>query len=167
MKRMMFCGIALMLTSAVSFGAEGRTLRSLVGPALFGQATPNLPAPLSPVPDPAYSASYQPYSPSQPMPSSVVGTPIVGQPVELFSDVRYRAVRNIACDAVPTIIQFADPCNKYNCCKNCVFIQVCMPPCDPKCVKVSRDGDVVRYEFGKYAVTVRSVGDHIVVRYHD
>jgi hypothetical protein len=165
MKRMMLCGLALMLTASISVAEEGRALRSLLAPALFGQSSlvpmpaplSSVPSPITPVPDPAYS--------------SASGGPIIGQPVELFSDVfsdvRFRAVRNISPDAVPTIIQVADPCNKTNCCKNCVYIQVCMPPCDPKCVKVSRDGDAVRYDYGKYAVVARSVGDHIVVRYHD
>lgn len=170
-KKMMFCGIALMFAASLCTAADGRSLRTVLAPALFGQAaTITLPAPLSsaaavlqPTPDPAYSSPAVVYDPSQPIPSGTV----IGQPVELYRNVRYRAERNIACDAVPTIIQVADPCNKTNCCKNCVFIQVCMPPCEPKCVKCSRDGDAVRYDFGKYAVVARSVGDHVVVRYHD
>jgi hypothetical protein len=167
MKKMMFCGIALMFTASIYAAEEGRPLRSLLSGGLFGQAAPvPSPAPITPVPDPAYSTSDPPVTQTIPMPDA--SNPIVvGQPIQLFEDVRYRAVRNIAPCAIPTIIQVADPCNKSTCCKNCVCIEVCMPPCEPNCVKVSRDGNAVRYDFGKYAVTARTVGNHIVVRYHD
>jgi hypothetical protein len=59
-----------------------------------------------------------------------------------------------------------DPCDK--CCKRCVNVEVCAPPCAPCDVKVTRDGNRVRYEYaGGYAIVAHTVGDHIVVRYHD
>jgi len=114
-----------------------------------------------------YSGTVQPYSGTvQPYPAIIQPSgPVVGLPVPLFSDVRFRATRNIAPCAVPTIIQVADPCDKY--CKRCVNIEVCAPPCNPKDVKVTRDGNRVRYDYGKYAIVAHTAGDHIVVRYHD
>jgi len=114
-----------------------------------------MPSPLTPVPDPSFSQ----YN----------GAPVVvsAQPAELFSDVRYHGTRNIAPCAVPTVVQVTDPCAKRSCCKSCVNVQICVPPCDPTCVKVTRDGNHVRYEYGKYSVVVKTVGHHVVVHYGD
>ena len=103
MKRMMFCGIALMFTASIATAEEGRSLRSLMVPAPFGQSNSgSLPA-LSPVPDPAFSVPPQPSVQVVPMtyqmvptPDAGTNSPVIGQPVNLFSDVRYRAVRNVA-----------------------------------------------------------------------
>lgn len=158
-------------------------------PPLPSPATPTL----SPVPDPLYTPSLQQPSRSMPLNQQPVdrhttryrggvqeAVPYQGtvspaypvtvspvQPVALFTDVRYHAVRNIAPCAVPTIIQVPDPCSKGSCCKTCVNVEICAPPCDPKLVKVTHDGDRVRYDYGKYAVVARTVGNHVVVHYHD
>lgn len=158
-------------------------------PPLPSPATPTL----SPVPDPLYMPSLQQPSPSLqrsgplnqqpvdryttqyqggiPFQGSVSpgypATTVSAQPVALFADVRYHAVRNIAPCAVPTIIQVPDPCSKSSCGKCCVNVEICAPPCDPKLVKVTRDGDRVRFDYGKYAVVAKTVGSHIVVHYHD
>ena len=166
MKKMMFCGLALALMATVVVAAEGRALRSAVStaiaPTLLTQSS-SIPSalPLSPTPDPLYSPTNQYVDPG------MSGYPAVGQPLTLFADVRYHGSRNIAPCAVPTIIQVPDPCNKDKCCKSCVNVEVCVPPCDPKKVCVTRDGNKVRYDFGKYAVVVKTVGDHVVVHYWD
>jgi hypothetical protein len=168
-------GVALMATTVV--GADGRGLRTSLplslSPALVGQNDISLPPQLSPIPDPAYAPSGQyspsPYSPSPysiPAPASSDYV-VSGAPVEVYQNVKYRAVRNIAPCAVPTIIQVPDPCNKNACCKTCVNVQVCVPPCEPAKVKVTRDGRNVKYDYGKYAVSVRSIGNHVVVHYED
>ena len=183
MKRAMFCGLSVALMAGVAFASDRSSLRSSVPaavlgqPVLLGQPTEILlPPTLSPVPDPLYSPSVQQTSNqySTPYAGSVTtapgtispGYPVVSQPIPLFSDVRYHAVRNISPCAVPTIIQVSDPCNT-NCCKTCVNVEVCVPPCDPKCVKVTRDGNKVRYDYGKYAVVAKTVGNHVVVHYYD
>lgn len=164
-------GVAMLASFAVA--GEGRGIRSSLpaslGSALVGQAS-DIPVPpsLSPIPDPAYPAygsvpSAAPYSVQSP----IVTGPSYGAPVEIYQNVKYRAVRNIAPNAVPTIISVPDPCNKDACCKTCVNVQVCVPPCEPCKVRVTRDGNNVRYDYGKYAVNVRSTGKQVVVHYED
>src|SRR4051812_1566340 len=133
MKRTLFFGLSLALMATVVAAADSRLPRSglaaAVAPIVLGQPTAiPMPAPLSPVPDPAFSS--QAYTPGQPYQtlSPPLGDPAygipsgitpVGGPVELFTNVKYRATRNIAPCAVPTIVQVADPCNKDRCCKSC------------------------------------------------
>lgn len=168
MKRVLFCSLALLAVASVASAADSRAVRATLAPVLASQSGGiPMPMPLSPTPDPAYSAPGGAYIPNGDPVVISPGTPIMGQPLELFPDVRYRATRNISPCAVPTIIQVADPCNKDRCCRTCVNIQVCVPPCDPCNVKVTRDGGKVRYDYGKYAVVARTVGNHVVVHYED
>ncbi len=193
MKKMLLSGLALAIIANIVVAAEGRSIRfaspAPTSPTLLGQVSDiPLPPPLSPVPDPAFTQSNPVYTPSgsTPTPSSnpyttnyvpgpndptlAVPSPsygVVTQPVELFKDVRYRGTRNISPCAVPMVIQVPDPCNRDKCCKTCVNVQVCVPPCDPQCVKVTRDGNRVLYDFGKYEVVVKTVGNHVVVHYGD
>ena len=178
MKRVLLCsvGVALMATFVVA--AEGPSFRATrsLAPALVGQANDiQVPPQLSPVPDPGYAPLNQPplnqytpgpYSVQSPSPAPS-GYVVSGAPVEIYQNVKYRGQRNIAPCAVPTVIQVPDPCNKDACCKTCVNVQVCVPPCEPHKVKVTRDGNKVHYDYGKYAVTVRSIGNHVVVHYED
>jgi hypothetical protein len=112
----------------------------------------DLQADVQPVPDPSYVL---------PAPSAA---PVVGAPIVMYSNVRYRAERNIAPCAVSKIVSVADPCNP-GCCVN---VEICVPPCECECVKVSKCGTKVKYDYGKYAVdiTSRRTGA-IVVSYHD
>ena len=177
MKRSLLLSLGVAMVATVVGAGERAarvTLPMSFGPALVGQNDVVLPPALSPVPDPGYapSAQYAPpaqYAPApnmypSPAPSGYV---VTGAPVEIYQNVKYRAVRNIAPCAVPTIIQVPDPCNKDACCKTCVNVEVCVPPCEPHKVRVTRDGRNVRYDFGKYAVSVRSIGHHVVVHYED
>jgi hypothetical protein len=171
MKRTLLCCFSVALMATVVGAAEGRSLRATLAPALVGQVNDiQVPPQLSPIPDPGYATSNQyspsPYSVQAPM-TGPSGYAISGAPVEIYQNVKYRAVRNIAPCAVPTIIQVPDPCNKDACCKTCVNVQVCVPPCEPCKVKVTRDGKNVRYDYGKYSVSVRSIGHHVVVHYED
>ena len=165
MKKTLLVGFSLAVMATVAVAAEGRSVRSAlplsVGPALVGQVNSiPMPAPLSPVPDPI-SGMYSPGLSSPGLSDTVYGLPTPAPYV------KYRGTRNIPPCAVPTVIQVPDPCNKNACCKSCVNVQVCVPPCDPKCVKVTHDGNKVRYDYGKYAVSVRSIGNHVVVHYED
>ena len=171
MKRVLLGGLACALFASAVGGAESRTLRSTLAPTVLAQAS-EIPMPtLSPIPDPAFNQQSTFYTPSnvtgQAYPGATLGSPIVGQPVSLYSNVRYHGTRNIAPCAVPTVIQVPDPCNKRNCCNNCVAVQVCVPPCEPCDIKVTRSGNKVRYDYGKYSVVVKTVGDHVVVHYGD
>ena len=172
MKKTLLVGFGLAVMATVVGAAESRTMRSMlplsVGPALTGQADYiPMPAPLSPVPDPVYSA------PGQPMQSQYQSAPteyaytLAAPSAVVYQNVKYRGTRNIAPCAVPTIVQVPDPCTKHACCKTCVNVEICVPPCDPRKVRVTHDGNKVRYDYGKYAVSVRSIGNHVVVHYED
>ncbi len=175
MKRTLLCGVCVALLATCVVAAEGRIVRTSVptafAPILLGQSG-GIPMPdsLSPVPDPYYSQLNQyptsPYSAQSPVMGGS-GYSISGSASEIYQNVRYRGERNISPCAVSTIIQVPDPCSKDACCKTCVNVQVCVPPCDPRHIKVTRDGNKVRYDYGKYAVVVRSTNRQVVVHYED
>jgi hypothetical protein len=178
MKRTLVIGFSLAMLATAMDAAESRSMRSTlpmsVGPALTGQVNSiPLPPPLSPVPDPvytepAYSAPAQPMLNQYPSSGIVEYDYILAPPTAVvYQNVKYRGTRNIAPCAVPTIVQVPDPCNKKACCKSCVNVEICVPPCDPRKVRVTHDGNKVRYDYGKYAVSVRSIGSHVVVHYED
>ena len=172
MKRTLLVGFSLAVMATVAVAAEGRSMRSALplsfAPVLAGQVNSiPMPTPLSPVPDPLGS-TYTPGTGDTVYGLSSPSAYAIAAPgAEIYQNVKYRGTRNIPPCAVPTVIQVPDPCNKNSCCKTCVNVQVCVPPCDPKCVKVTHDGNKVRYDYGKYAVTVRSIGHHVVVHYED
>jgi hypothetical protein len=181
MKNLLFCSLSVTLIASVVAAAETRTLRtavsSAIAPSLLAQSSGSQLPQLLPTPDPAYTPTIESHSvdyPPSPTPENLPLYPVpaqsstsTAQPLELFSDVRYHGSRNIAPCAVPCIVQIPDPCNKDKCCKTCVNVQICVPPCDPKSVCVTRDGNKIRYDFGKYAVVVKTVGKHVVVNYWD
>ena len=178
MKKMLLCGVCVALLATVVGAKETRVTRASlsttsIAPVLLGQNDGIvMPPSLSPVPDPNYSQMPTNQYPASPYPvespvyggSSQMGS---GRPVEIYQNVRYRGLRNVSPCAVPTIIQIPDPCNKDACCKTCVNVEVCVPPCDPKRIRITRDGDKVRYDYGKYAVVVRSAANQVVVHYQD
>ena len=197
MKQTMLCSLGFALAATIVSAGEGRSLRGALpfslAPSLMGQSN-SIPMPesLTPVPDPEFNQTTPPayvpnrsntYTPSPNSGSYVVPSPVpygvqspplsepgfvIASPgAEIYQNVRYRAVRNIAPGAVPTVVQVPDPCSRDACCKTCVNVQICVPPCDPQRVRVSRDGNRVRYDFGKYAVSVRSTGKQVVVHYED
>jgi hypothetical protein len=127
--------------ATAAFGADPayRVAPTLGGPAL-GEVTP--------VPD---------------QPVSATPAVVTGAPVELYCNVKYRDERNIAPCAVPMIVQVPDPCNP--CC--CVNVQICVPPCDCPCVKTSKCGRKVTYDYGKYRVQITSARNRVVVDYDD
>jgi len=89
-------------------------------------------------------------------------------PIDLFPTVRYRRTRNVAPCAVKKIIQVNDPCAcKHTCGPQCVFIEICVPPCEHETVRCRRNGDRLRFYYGKYKVDVRVKKGYIVVDYRD
>ena len=177
MKKFLFGCFSVALMASLVVAGESRSVRLAlplsIAPALTGQVgSIPMPTQLSPTPDPIYSTPAQqpmssPYSVNSPELGSYSEGLVSGFPVEIYKNVKYRGVRNIAPCAVPTIIQIPDPCNKDACCKSCVNVKVCVPPCEPEQVKITRTGNKVRHDYGKYAVTVHSIGHHVVVHYGD
>jgi len=89
-------------------------------------------------------------------------------PIELFPHVRYRRHRNVAPCAVSKIIQVNDPrASKCSCGPQCVFIEICVPPCEHETVRCRRQGDRLRFYYGKYKVDVRVKKGYITVEYRD
>ena len=161
MRKFVVCallGMAVM-TSAAS-GAEPRTLRLVSKlqqtPTLLTQVDLPMPAPLSPTPIVQYNGP-------------VTGMPVMTSGVELYHNVKYRGERNIACAAKPIIVQVPDPCAcKNSCCPTpCVNVQICVPECGCPCVKVTRCGNKVTYDYGKYEVSVLSAHGRVTVAYND
>lgn len=87
-------------------------------------------------------------------------------PAPLFTRVRYVDKREMHPHAVPKIIRVNDPmaCKK-SCGQECVYIQICVPPCDCSNIKCRRKGDRLRYDYGKYKVDIRIRKGFIVVDY--
>ena len=93
--------------------------------------------------------------------------------------VKYKDLRNIAPCAKPLIVAVPDPCAckcKRSCdpCAPCappkmVSVKICVPSCTcgPPCVTRSKCGKYVRYDFGKYAVDIRSKKGYVEVDYDD
>ena len=161
MRKLVACallGMAVMATA--SNGAEPRPFRliSLLqnSPTLLSQVDLPMPAPLAPIPEIQYSGP-------------VTAMPMMASTVEVYQNVRYRGERNIAPCAKPIIVQIPDPCAcKTACCPTpCVNVQICVPQCGCPCVKVTRCGDKVRYDYGKYAVNVISARGRVIVDYDD
>lgn len=116
-------------------------------------------------------------------------------PIELFSCVEYEDKHNIHPCAVTKIVAVKHPgkkkchsgflglsCGKCNlCCDTCdscgscdsccepacVYIQICVPPCDCADVKISRNGTKVKYDYGEYEVEIKSKDGIVKVDYDD
>ena len=92
-------------------------------------------------------------------------------PEPLFTRVKYVDQREMHPCAVPKLIRVNDPCackNPCSCCgPKCVYIQICVPPCGCEDVRCRRQGDRLRYDYGKYAVDVRIKKGYIVVDYQN
>lgn len=130
-------------------------------------AAPAMAIDLTPVP----AVPGSPYG--QPVGEHVVQGPVYvdAAPEPLFTNVKYVDKREMHPCAVSKIIRVNDPCackDQCNCCgPKCVYIEICVPPCGCEEVKCRRDGDRVRYDYGKYAVDVRVKKGHIVVDYQN
>ena len=91
--------------------------------------------------------------------------------VPMFHNVKYKDRDEMAPCAAPKVIivknPCADPCDPCNCQPACVAIQICVPTCGCELISCKRNGDRVRYDYGKYAVDVRIKKDYIEVDYQD
>ncbi len=91
-------------------------------------------------------------------------------PEPLFTNVKYVDKREMHPCAVTKIIRVNapracnDPCD--SCCgPKCVYIKICIPPCGCETVICRRQGNRIRYDYGKYVVDVRVKKNRIVVDY--
>ncbi|MEX0716341.1 MAG: hypothetical protein WD066_07140 [Planctomycetaceae bacterium] len=123
-------------------------------PAVPGYADPGQPVPGQPLP---YGPSGS-YGPVEPYPSE-------GMP--LYQNVRYEDLRNVHPCAVQTVVMVPDPCADPCCGARCVPVQICVPPYACEEVKVSRGGDKIKYDYGKYQVEIRVKKRYIEVDYDD
>ena len=100
-------------------------------------------------------------------PTNYMDAPMQGIP--LFTRVKYKDLREMAPCAVPKIIVVKDPCACDDGCyaPKCVCIEICVPPCGCEEVKCKRNGNRMRYDYGKYAVDVRIKKGYIEVDYQD
>ena len=91
--------------------------------------------------------------------------------VPLYTNVVYKDRDEMSPCAQPKIIAVKDPCaceDPCGCCgPKCVYIQICVPTCGCELISCRRNGDRIRYDYGKYAVDVRIKRDHIEVDYQD
>jgi len=125
--------------------------------------------------EPIQSTGADTYLPPSPDDGTVVATqpiPVAECAVPLYRRVKYRDERKIAPCAVPMVVMVPDPCWCDDPCDPCdkpacVAVQICVPPCSecPPKVTCRRGGACVRYDFGKYAVDIRSHRGVVVVDY--
>lgn len=122
-----------------------------------------------PVPVEGFTPPPAPAHVIEPVPMSAAGA------IGLFDCVKYTDVHEMSPCAVPKIIMVNDPCwkpCKCDCCckcgpRPCVAIKICVPKCGCETIRCRRDGDRVRYDYGKYAVDVRVKDGYIEVDYQD
>jgi hypothetical protein len=111
----------------------------------------------------------------QPVPESagqaIGGHPIaMGSGASLYPCVKYRDRHNIAPCAVPMCVSIPDPCAcKSSCCgpPKCVMVQICVPPCGCPRISCHHGGKFIKYDYGKYAVKIRSTLSGVVVVNYD
>jgi len=123
-----------------------------------------------------FQVSHTVYGPPPPAPGEgaahVALKPIPAeapQSIVLFDCVRYKDLRNVHPCAVPKIVAVQDPCyDARSCCgPKCVYVKICVPPCGCECIKVSRKGAKVTYDYGKYRVEITSRRGVVTVDYDD
>ena len=89
--------------------------------------------------------------------------------IPMFHRVKYKDLDEKSPCAMPKIIivrnPCADPCD--DCQPECVAIQICVPTCGCELISCRRNGNRIRYDYGKYAVDVRIKKDYIEVDYQD
>lgn len=109
---------------------------------------------------------------SEPFHGEIVPGPVYvdSAPEPLFTRVKYVDKREMHPCAVKKIIRVNDPCASKDACDSCgpqcVFIEICVPPCDcEEDIRCRRNGNRVRYDYGKYKVDVRIRKGYIVVDY--
>jgi hypothetical protein len=104
--------------------------------------------------------------PPAPIPDAVMV--VDSAPIELYCNVRYKDLRNIHPCAVEKIVAVPDPCpDPCACGPQCVYVKVCVPPCDCYETKCRRNGKKIIMDFGKYKVEITSIRGQVIVDYDD
>lgn len=97
--------------------------------------------------------------------------PMTSGPIELFPCVKYKEKDEMHPCPVEMIVSVKDPCacdDPCDCCDTkCVFVKVCAPPCGCPEIKCSKDGNRVKYDYGKYGFTLTSRKGVVTVEYDD
>jgi hypothetical protein len=191
MKKLMILPIALAMLSLTGDVSQARFLDGLFGsettttknPKLYGRIVwqQNGPrdarlalASLQPPPAPAPAIKLAPGEYIVPTPAGDGPVASATQPLALYHRVKYEDLDNIHPCAVKMIVQVMDPCppprDPCSCCKPAprfVLVEICVPPCGCKKVKISRGGAKVEYDYGKYEIEIKSKKGVIVVNYDD
>lgn len=99
-----------------------------------------------------------------PMDSSMMSS---GGGIQLYDCVKYKDLDNIHPCAVTKIVAIVDPCQDpcNTCGPQCVYVQICVPPCECVDVKTSHGGRKVKYDYGKYEVEIKSKNGVVEVDY--
>jgi hypothetical protein len=89
--------------------------------------------------------------------------------VPLFHRVKYKDLDEMSPCAKPKLIMVRNPCSDGcdTCQADCVAIQICVPTCGCELISCRRNGNRIRYDYGKYAVDVRIKKGYIEVDYQD
>lgn len=115
-------------------------------------------------------ASQMPPAPEPSLMPSPEGTVVMSTsaPVTLWECVKYKDLRNIHPCAVEKIVAVPHPCpDPCVCGQQCVYVRVCVPPCDCYETKCKRNGRKLVMDFGKYKVEITSARGEVVVDYDD
>ena len=119
-------------------------------------------------------AIHAPPLPAAPAPGSFVHLPhqignIVTCPVPVTTCVRVRNTHKIAPLAVPVVVAVRDPnLGRFrSCVEQLVYVEVCVPQCPLRSVRVSPCKTKFRMDYGKYEVDVISRNGRIDVIYRD
>jgi len=160
--------LASLILAAIAVATPVALAYAEQGPELFVQGPT-----LQPIPEPQPAGS-RPAASTPAASAPVAGSqPVLaqGNVITLYPNVRYKDECKMAPCAVPQIVFVKDPClsgPRNRCCEpQCVAVQICVPPCStcPPKVVCRRGGEYVRYDFGKYAVEIRSRRGCITVDY--
>lgn len=108
------------------------------------------------------SADEQPPVPDAP--AAEGAAPAVAAPITLYACVKIDDADEMHPCPVKTIVSVADPCNP---CCGCRYVEICVPPCGCPKIKSNKDGTRVTYDYGEYAVEIKSKRDYVEVEYHD
>lgn len=133
----------------------------------FGQPSCGIQPPIAPPP-----AVFQPVLPPPPAPGSFGHLPhqlgeVVACQVPLATCVEVRQACRIAPNAVPIIVAVRDPhLGRFRTCvEQLAYVEVCVPQCPVRKVKVSPCRTRVRLDYGRYAVNILSRNGRIIVDY--
>ncbi len=143
-------------------------------PVSFQEVVPT-PAPLGPPGEyfsPAPAPIPVPHAGLAPIPDPHFSSHGEFQTVELYHRVKYEDLRNVHPCAVKKIVAVKDPCARPSVCGSCappcVYVMICVPPCDKFRFDVKRkDHSKVEYDYGDYEIEITSKNGIVYVDYDD